>query len=100
MKILHLFDPQPFRANVNEPLPKLFQALGRPGEATYDPTSRMIVIRCANDSFVYVPSLQTQDKKRLDAQEWWKGVWPQWLKNKVLSLNYEVNPLRSLFKLN
>lgn len=87
-KALHLFEPEPY-VQTDGPLPKPLQALRTPGDATYDPIRRVIVIRCANNTFASVPFLQQQDKKRLEASEWWKGVWPQWLTNKVLRLNSE-----------
>ena len=88
-KTLQLHSPLPFvRSSSDKELPKPLRALRSPGDATYDPTTRMLAVRCAGDTFLYVPSVKQQDKKQLAAQEWGKGVWPEWLNNRVIKLGH------------
>ncbi|THH12057.1 hypothetical protein EW145_g219 [Phellinidium pouzarii] len=70
----------------NTGLAKPLQALQAPGEATYDPTTGYIAIRCANDTYVYVPKLKQQHKKLLEAKAWWPGVRKEWIPRRVLKL--------------
>ena len=72
-------------------LPKPLQALKNPGSMTFDPTLGMVAIRCANDSYIHVPFVKQQDKRRLAASGWWLGVNPQWLSNKVLQFGPKIN---------
>ncbi|EJC97747.1 Formyltransferase [Fomitiporia mediterranea MF3/22] len=89
LKTLQLHAPQPFVQPTSdaEP-PKPLRALHTPGDTTFDPTTRKLAIRCANGTFLYVPVVKQQDKKLLSAEDWWKGVWPEWLNNKVMKLGY------------
>lgn len=60
--------------------------LQRPGDATYDPNLHAIVVRSAEDSFLAVSRLQTEGRKEASAHDWWNGVRPELLKNRVLRL--------------
>ena len=60
--------------------------LTNPGDSIYDRRSRTLIIRCANDTFISVPTVKQQDRNLLAAKEWWNGVNPTWLENGVLKL--------------
>ena len=88
-KSLQLHAPQVFaKAPHVKELPKPLRALNEPGDATFDPLTSNIAIRCANDSYVLLPSVKQQDRKLLAAKEWWNGVRPEWLNNGVLRLGH------------
>lgn len=78
-KTLQLHSPKPAR-NPRMELPS-------PGSAKYDPHSRAVIIRCANDTFVGVPFVKQQDRSFLAAKEWWNGVRRTWLADGVLTLH-------------
>ncbi|KAI5122239.1 hypothetical protein M0805_007105 [Coniferiporia weirii] len=82
---LQLHSPYAF-VPTSEDLPKPLKALQEPGDATFDPTMGSLAIRCANDTYVYVPSLKQQGKKLLAAKDWWNGVRAEWIPDKVLKL--------------
>ncbi|PAV15196.1 Formyltransferase [Pyrrhoderma noxium] len=90
-KALQLFCPQVYPSHPMKELPKPLQALKNPGSMTFDPTLGMVAIRCANDSYIHVPFVKQQDKRRLAASDWWLGVNPQWLSNKVLQFGPKIN---------
>ncbi|KAF8317692.1 Formyltransferase [Clavulina sp. PMI_390] len=50
--------------------------LKAPGDATYDPHLRAVVVRCANDSFLAVTKVQTEGKKETVVRDYWNGVRP------------------------
>ena len=60
------------------------ERLRDPGDATYDPNLRALLVRCAGDSLIKVASLQTENRKRASAHDWWNGVQTNMLHNKVL----------------
>jgi len=55
-----------------------------PGDATYDPNLRALLVRCAGDSLIQVANLQTENRKHASAHDWWNGVHRDMLQNKVL----------------
>lgn len=51
------------------------QADGPPGTAYYySPKTRSLVVKCADDKWLGVEKLQTQDRAMLGAKEWWNGM--------------------------
>ncbi|KLO19377.1 Formyltransferase [Schizopora paradoxa] len=75
-KALQLHAPKPVQNSRTE--------LPSSGSAKYDPSTRSLLIRCANDSLVEVPFVKQQDRSFLAAKEWWNGVRRSWLTDGVL----------------
>ncbi|KAF8842970.1 Formyltransferase [Paxillus ammoniavirescens] len=45
-----------------------------PGTACYSPQTNSLLVMCADETWLSVERLQTQDKAILKAKEWWNGV--------------------------
>jgi len=53
---------------------RLFDNLINPGEATYDNSTRRLIVRCAKGTEIAVSAVKQQDRKQLPAKEWWNGL--------------------------
>jgi len=53
-------------------------ALVEPGDATYNPRDKSLVIRCARDTYVRVAAVKQEGRNLLPVSEWWNGVPPAW----------------------
>ena len=61
--------------------------LVEPGDATYIPHRRTVVVRCSSHTYIQVHSLQLENRRALEAKEWWNGIRSNWLSdNRVLQL--------------
>ncbi|KAG6902154.1 hypothetical protein C0995_003628 [Termitomyces sp. Mi166 len=45
-----------------------------PGTATFDKSTRSLVIRCSDGSVLSVPLIRQQDKTLMEAKDWWNGA--------------------------
>ncbi|KAF8559913.1 Formyltransferase [Imleria badia] len=45
-----------------------------PGTAYYSPKTRTLVVKCAEETWLSVERLQTQDRAMTEAREWWNGI--------------------------
>ncbi|KAG6888136.1 hypothetical protein C0995_010349 [Termitomyces sp. Mi166 len=45
-----------------------------PGTATFQKSTRSLVIRCSDGSVLSVPLIKQQDKAMMEAREWWNGA--------------------------
>ncbi|KIP07267.1 hypothetical protein PHLGIDRAFT_512578 [Phlebiopsis gigantea 11061_1 CR5-6] len=48
-----------------------------PGMMVYEPTTKALVIRCADDTCIRVGQVKQQDRALLSAKQWWNGVRPE-----------------------
>ena len=84
---MQLHEPRPYDGPCGSgELPRPLQALENPGEATYDPTTDALAVRCAGDSYAYVPKVRQQNRKLLAAKQWWVGANPEWVKDRIVRL--------------
>jgi len=60
-----------------ESLSTMLTYIPEPGMAIYHPPSKSLVVHCAGDTLLAVQKVQQQDKKALDAKQWWNGVRPE-----------------------
>ncbi|PIL23585.1 hypothetical protein GSI_14898 [Ganoderma sinense ZZ0214-1] len=44
------------------------------GAATYHPPTKTLVVRCAENTYLRVPEVRQQDRRLLNAKQWWNGV--------------------------
>lgn len=58
--------------------------LRRSGDATYDDTTKTVVIMCADGQLVDVHQLQTENRAVVSAWDWWNGVRLQWIEDGVI----------------
>ncbi|KAG6916959.1 hypothetical protein DXG01_004508 [Tephrocybe rancida] len=45
-----------------------------PGTATFQKSTRTLVVRCADSSVLSVPLMKQQDKALMEAKDWWNGA--------------------------
>lgn len=55
-------------------LPEAPETSSKPGTAYYSPKTKSLIIKCAEETWLSVERLQTQDRVMLEAKEWWNGV--------------------------
>ncbi|KAM5536107.1 hypothetical protein V8D89_010206 [Ganoderma adspersum] len=46
------------------------------GAATYHSPTKTLVVRCAQNTYLSVPEVRQQDRRLLNAKQWWNGVTP------------------------
>ncbi|KAH8113750.1 Formyltransferase [Phellopilus nigrolimitatus] len=86
-KTLQLHSPQSYvHSQQSTDLPKPLKALHAPGIATYDPTTRMLAVRCANDTYLYIPTVKQEGKLTTSSKQWWAGLKPEWISARVIKL--------------
>lgn len=72
------------RVSIQSPFRPKQPTLSDPGDATFDPSSQAIIIRCANDTEISVTHLQQENKRVLGALDFWNGVRPDGLHNGII----------------
>ncbi|KAG6900287.1 hypothetical protein C0993_000260 [Termitomyces sp. T159_Od127] len=45
-----------------------------PGSATFQKSTRSLIIRCSDGSVLSVPLIRQQDKSLMEAKDWWNGA--------------------------
>lgn len=64
--------------------------LQHPGDATYDPQTRSLIVKCAGQTFIAVTRLQTENRREAVAHEWWNGVKADLQPSRTLHLGHGV----------
>ena len=74
----------------------LRERLQTPGDATFDPPSGGLVVRCARDTFALIPQVKQQDRALISAYAWWNGnKWKDWVKDGIVHLDRVGSPKKS-----
>ncbi|KAI9510312.1 Formyltransferase [Russula earlei] len=50
----------------------------RPGSAAYHKPLRSVLVRCAQESVLRVPTLKSEFRSLMPAKSWWDGIQPNW----------------------
>ncbi|KAI1786055.1 Formyltransferase [Ganoderma leucocontextum] len=60
-----------------EEYPDIQSHLPVEGVATFHPPSGALIVRCAENTYLTVPEVRQQDRRLLNAKQWWNGVTPR-----------------------